>query len=74
MYMKTSQLAVLKQFYQVATRGSDVFIFPDQEAYTPGPPPVPFPTVYCRFTGAPSISATPAPGVWSVGLSMEIIP
>lgn len=33
-----------------------------------------FPYLNCRFTGAPTIQATTAPGCWTVGLPMEVIP
>lgn len=74
MYMTTEQVSTLRDFYQVAVRGSDVFSFPDPEAYMPGPITWPLPTVNCRFTGAPTISATVKPGCWMVALPMEIVP
>jgi hypothetical protein len=57
----------LETFYKVTVRGSDVFIFPDPENPSSA-------TLYCRFTGSPSISATSAADMWAVGLPMEVIP
>jgi hypothetical protein len=74
MYLTTDQLATLKTFYTVTTRGSDVFMFPDPEAFMPDGPASPMPLLYCRFVGSPTVSATQAAGMWSVGLSMEVIP
>lgn len=65
MMMTTAQLATLRTFYNTTVRGADVFIFPDPEGGT---------ALNCRFTAGPSVSATVATGIWSVGLPLEVIP
>jgi hypothetical protein len=67
MYLTTAQLQTLETFYKITVRGSDVFIFPDPENPSSA-------TLYCRFTGSPSVSATSAADMWAVGLPMEVIP
>lgn len=67
MFMSTAQLATLRTFYNVTVRGSDVFVFPDPENPTG-------PKLNCRFVSGPGVSATLAPGMWSVSLPLEVIP
>lgn len=70
MFMTTAQVETLRYFYQVTLRGAEVFEFPDPER-GPSSPDV---TIYCRFAGSPTITATHVAGVWSVALPMEILP
>jgi hypothetical protein len=73
MYLTTAQVKILRDFYKIACRGSDVFEFPDPEAQAPTMIQ-PSPMLFCRWTGAPTISATSAAGMWAASLPMEIIP
>lgn len=71
MYVTTAQMDTLITFYKVTTQAADVFNFPDPTAEDATSPT---PTIEVRFAAPPAFAASLKPGVWSCGLSLEIIP